>query len=67
MVDGIMNRYVEAGIFPDADSAKKAFQSSKRTIAEPVEIAKAVRFLASDEAGFMTGSETVVDGGVTAR
>jgi 3alpha(or 20beta)-hydroxysteroid dehydrogenase len=33
----------------------------------PADIASAVVFLASDDAAFMTGSEIVVDGGLTAR
>ena len=34
---------------------------------EPEEMANAVLFLASDEARFVTGTEIVVDGGMTAR
>ena len=34
---------------------------------EPIEVANAVLYLASDEASFVTGSEVVVDGGWTAQ
>lgn len=36
-------------------------------IADPAEIARAVVFLASEDASFMTGAELIVDGGFTAR
>lgn len=36
-------------------------------IGAPIDVANAVTFLASDRSAFMTGSEVVVDGGMTAR
>ncbi len=38
-----------------------------RRLGEPIEVAHAVLFLASDEASFITGAELVVDGGFIAR
>ena len=36
-------------------------------IGDPVEVARVVRFLASDEASYVTGASLLVDGGLTAR
>ena len=36
-------------------------------IGQPEDIAYGVLFLASDESSFMTGSELVIDGGLTAQ
>jgi NAD(P)-dependent dehydrogenase (short-subunit alcohol dehydrogenase family) len=36
-------------------------------LGEPEDVAKAILFLASDDAAFITGSELVVDGGLTAQ
>jgi NAD(P)-dependent dehydrogenase (short-subunit alcohol dehydrogenase family) len=67
MIDQIMERYVELGVSPDSASAKKSMRPPLRRLADPIDIAKTVRFLASDEAGYMTGAELVVDGGLTAK
>ena len=38
-----------------------------KRLGQPVEVANAILFLASDEASFITGTELIVDGGFTAR
>ncbi len=53
-----------------SDPATKASLEAKSPLGRvgtPVDIAKAVRFLMSDEAGFVTGTTLVVDGGVTSH
>lgn len=36
-------------------------------LGQPDEVAKAILFLASDEASYITGGELVIDGGYSAR
>jgi NAD(P)-dependent dehydrogenase (short-subunit alcohol dehydrogenase family) len=38
-----------------------------RRFAEPIEIGRAIAFLASDDASFITGTTLVADGGVMSR
>jgi NAD(P)-dependent dehydrogenase (short-subunit alcohol dehydrogenase family) len=48
----------------------KAFIETRNLLGrygKPIDIAKAILFLASNDSAFMTGSELVVDGGYTAR
>lgn len=69
MLRGIAARLAEHGL---ASSAEAAWESTIAAhpigrLAEPEDIAKVVRFLASDEAGYVHGTELVVDGGLTAH
>jgi len=50
----------------DEAGGKAAEQIPLRRIAEPVEVANLVVFLASDESSFITGTEQIIDGGMTA-
>lgn len=62
---GGVNTAMNDGIDEETLRAKRSGHPIGR-MAEPVDIAKAVLFLASDEAGFITGSDFIVDGGATA-
>lgn len=51
---------------PDAARAALIARQPLGRLAEPVEIAKAALYLASDDAAFMTGTAMLIDGGIAA-
>ena len=61
-----LRRFVDAQPDPDAVAETIASHHPLGRIADPAEIARAVLFLASDEAAFITGTVLMVDGGYTA-
>lgn len=69
MVDFTLDSIVESGVAQNTDEAK-AFLTMAHPIGrlgKPRDIANAAVFLASEESAFMTGSEFVVDGGLSAQ
>ncbi len=69
MVDHILQRFVDNGFAKSVEEAAAGLAPAHPIgrMADPIDIAKTVRFLASDESGYMHGSELVVDGGYTAQ
>ncbi|MCD5322219.1 MULTISPECIES: SDR family NAD(P)-dependent oxidoreductase [Pontibacillus] len=69
-VNSVCPGYVDTAIMKDADEAARERLTSLHPIGrlgQPSEIAKAVTFLASDDASFVVGSSILVDGGYTAH
>ena len=74
--DGIRVNSVHPGMMPpmltsmqrgDRDPEEMAATVPMGREGEPIEVANAVLFLASDEASYITGTELIVDGGYTAK
>ena len=68
MMDGAIDGISKAtGKTIEAERERMARRHPLGRLGRDTDIANAVAFLASDAAGFMTGSEVVVDGGMTAN
>jgi NAD(P)-dependent dehydrogenase (short-subunit alcohol dehydrogenase family) len=69
MVDHILQRIVDIGFAGSVEEAAAGLAPAHPIgrMADPIDVAKAVRFIASDEAGYMHGSELIVDGGFTSQ
>ncbi len=59
--------YLEQADDPAAEEQRVRNLHPLRRIGEPADIGALVAFLASDEASYITGTEIVIDGGITAR
>jgi len=70
-VNAVCPGSIETGITDSADFADTDWEAYLRTIpvgrrGAPVEVAHAVRYLASDESRYVTGTNLVIDGGIAA-
>ena len=63
LVEDFLNRQED----PEAFQARVLGNQPLGRIAAPAEIANLVAFVASDEASYLTGTEIVIDGGLSAR
>ena len=65
---GAIQTGMTAASFANEDIAKIwAKKAALRRLGNPIDIARAALFLASDDAGFVSGHSLTVDGGLTLR
>ena len=68
-IDTDLMASLHAGINPDDPAAVKAFNVGRNPMGrygEPVEVARVIAFLASDDASYVNGAAWLIDGGRTA-
>ena len=65
-IDTTMVDEVVGGASPEENRAKLARQVPMKKIGTPEDVGYACIYLASDESGFVTGSEIKLDGGISA-
>jgi NAD(P)-dependent dehydrogenase (short-subunit alcohol dehydrogenase family) len=72
----VLTSMVDAEIKQEVAATGRSYEEVKKTredwhpigrLADPIDIAYGILYLASDESSFVTGSELVIDGGFTAR
>jgi len=69
-VNAVCPGYIDTPLLSEVDAQKKEYLASlhpQGRLGKPEEIAKAVLFLASDDASFVNGTTLLVDGGYTAQ
>jgi NAD(P)-dependent dehydrogenase (short-subunit alcohol dehydrogenase family) len=63
----LLESIIAAASDPQAEERSIVSKTLLNRLAQPDEIARAIRFVASDEASYMTGAIVAIDGGWTAQ